>query len=289
MPALDDDRLFPARPVCARARPRAVRRGARPADRQPARPHRSALVRRGRAVRRPARLLRGARPLRLPDALQPGRAPRGPRRARARRRPGRDRPARDLAALRRALPPVPRHAVAASGSTTSSPRSSASRRALAATADHVLRPDRGLPRAGRSSGRARCYDRFGIEVLATTEAPLDDARWHHGDRAVGLEGPGGHRPTAPTRWSIPSTRASAPTSSGSASSPAATPRAGRATSRRTAGAARSSATPGATATDHGHPTRADRGPAPADAAALFARCSRARPRRDEAERSAPRC
>ena len=45
---------------------------------------------------------------------------------RARRRAGRDRPAPDLAALRRALPPVPRHAERLLAARTSWPTSSAS-------------------------------------------------------------------------------------------------------------------------------------------------------------------
>ena len=50
------------------------------------------------------------RPLRLPHALQPGRGARRSRRAHARRHAGRDRPPPHLAALRRALLPVSRHA-----------------------------------------------------------------------------------------------------------------------------------------------------------------------------------
>ena len=64
----------PRRPADARARAPAVRDGQGPADRQPARPHRSALVRRRRAVRERERAVHHAGPLRVPDALQPGRA-----------------------------------------------------------------------------------------------------------------------------------------------------------------------------------------------------------------------
>ena len=73
---LNPDRLFPAEPA-TRAIARALyarRQG--PADRQPARPYRSRLVRDRRALDRRDRAAARARPLSLPDALQPGRAAR---------------------------------------------------------------------------------------------------------------------------------------------------------------------------------------------------------------------
>ena len=97
-------------PATARDRAAALRRRARSADRLAARPHRSALVRRERAVRQSGPAFRHARPLHLPHALQPGREAGGPRRAPSRRRSGRERPAKDLAPVRRALSSVPRHA-----------------------------------------------------------------------------------------------------------------------------------------------------------------------------------
>ena len=63
----------PGRSGDARPRARALRDGGGPADRQPARPHRSAVVRRRRAVRRRIGAVHHAGPLRVPHALQPGR------------------------------------------------------------------------------------------------------------------------------------------------------------------------------------------------------------------------
>ena len=37
------------------------------------------------------------------------------------------------------------------------------------------------------------FERFGIEVIATTESPLDDLRWHAAIRELGLGRPGDHR------------------------------------------------------------------------------------------------
>ena len=79
-----DSTRSPSRPAvpgrsvhAASSRARCTRRCKRPADRQPARPHRSAVVRRRRAVRRRVGAVHHARSLRVPDALQPGRAARG--------------------------------------------------------------------------------------------------------------------------------------------------------------------------------------------------------------------
>ena len=111
--ALHPDRLFPPdRETRAIAR-ELYASVAGAADRQPARPHRPAMVRRRRAVPRPGEAVHRSRPLRASHALQSGRAPRGPWRAAERRRAGRDRSAQDLAPVRRELSPVPRHAVLA--------------------------------------------------------------------------------------------------------------------------------------------------------------------------------
>ena len=83
------------RPGDARDRPGALCERAEPADRQPARPYRSGLVRAEPPVRERRRAAAGARPLPVPHALQPGRAAGGPGRAVARgrrRRPTRARP-----------------------------------------------------------------------------------------------------------------------------------------------------------------------------------------------------
>ena len=62
----------PGRSRHARARARALRDGRGPADREPARAHRSAVVRRRRAVPERLRAVHHAGPLRVPHALQPG-------------------------------------------------------------------------------------------------------------------------------------------------------------------------------------------------------------------------
>ncbi len=90
---------------------------------------------------------------------------------------GRDRSARDLAAVRRALSPVPRHAVAA----VARPglrRGVRPRRArsIRPNADHYLRRDRrGAGRPTRS-GRARCSSASTSRCSPRPRAPLDDAR-----------------------------------------------------------------------------------------------------------------
>ena len=43
------------------------------------------------------------------------------------------------------------------------------------------------------------FDRFGIELLATTEGAHDDLAHHAAIRASGWRGPGRHRPIGPTR------------------------------------------------------------------------------------------
>ena len=107
----------PSRPVAARRRrgagpcARALRECAGPADRQSPRPYRSGLVRDRRALVERDRIAARARSLSLPDALQPGCAARPDRRCRPLGTLA-GRSARRLAAVRFALPSVPRHAVA---------------------------------------------------------------------------------------------------------------------------------------------------------------------------------
>ena len=113
MPLLDQDRLFPIEPSARALARELYAGGARPADRQPARPHRPALVRRGRGLPRPGAAVRHPRPLRLPHAALAGHPARRSRRAARRRRADRDRRPGDLAAARGELPPAARHAVAA--------------------------------------------------------------------------------------------------------------------------------------------------------------------------------
>ena len=110
--------------------------------------------------------------------------------------PGRDgSPSRPTAraiwrTLRRALAPVPRHPVAAVAGARRSPRSSAcTPRSSAATADESTTSDRG--RLAEPEFRPRAlFERFGIEVLATTESPLDDLAAH---AKLAADGWGGRR------------------------------------------------------------------------------------------------
>ncbi len=98
------------------------------------------------------------------------------------------------------------------------------------------------------------FERFNIEVIATTESPLDPLAHHRKMRASGWKRPRASPRTGPIRSSIPSSRASATTCCSSARSPARTPRRGPATSPRTASRRAYFKTMGATSTDHGHPT-----------------------------------
>ena len=101
------------------------------------------------------------------------------------------------------------------------------------------------------------FERFNIEVIATTEGALDDLEWHTMIRDSGWQGRvvTAYRPDAVVD---PDSRAFPPISTDSARSPAATPAAGPATSTPIASAAPSSRSFGATSSDHGHPTARDR-------------------------------
>jgi glucuronate isomerase len=71
----------------------------------------------------------------------------------------------------------------------------------------LFRPHLGMPRqAGIPAARA--VREFKIEVIATTESPLDPLEQPQGDRRIRLEGPRRHRPIGPIRWSIRSSTAS---------------------------------------------------------------------------------
>ena len=107
---IHDDRLFPADPATRAHGAPALCERQGSADRLAARPYRSALVCRGRAVSRSGDAVRRSRPLHFPHALQPGHRARTPRHPAALRRRGGLRPARGLAPFRRALPSLPRHA-----------------------------------------------------------------------------------------------------------------------------------------------------------------------------------
>ena len=288
-----EDRLFPADPAT-----RAVARRLYDSVRDlpivsPARPYRSALVRAERAVSRSGAPLRRAGPLHLPHALQPGRAARGssasPRRDGGAGRGGRP---RDLAA---SSPSTTRSSAARrpeAGSTTPSRRCSASRSAFrAANADRLLRHASPRPWRSRSTGRGRSFERFNIEVIATTESPLDELEV--APRRSGTRGWSGRVVTAyrPDPVVDPDFEGfSQQPRPASARSPAATRRPGRAISPPTASGAPSSRRFGATSTDHGHPTAAHRRPvASRGGGAVPARragqCRRPRMR----SCSAPRC
>ena len=110
------------------------------------------------------------------------------RRAAARRRPGRDRSARNLAALRRELSSVPRHAVLAVAQPRLHRGVRLSRAAVGAdNADRAY--DHIAACLARPEFRPRAlFERFNIEALTTTESPLDDLRHHRKIKASGWRG-----------------------------------------------------------------------------------------------------
>jgi hypothetical protein len=115
----------------------------------------------------------------------PGRGDGGPGPRAPRRRPQRDRPARHLAPLLRALPPVRRHphrAVAQARADRALRRRGAPDRGQRRRA---VRPPRRAPRATRVPA-ARAVRRLGIEVLCTTDAATDELDTHHRLQAEGL-------------------------------------------------------------------------------------------------------
>ena len=175
---LHEDRFFDPDPAVRRDRARAVRGDAGPADRQPARPRGSADPRRRLAVPGTHRADRPAGPLHPADAVLP-RRPDGA----ARHRPeGRWRRRTGIRAgiwkrSRRALPPLPGHADRRVARLRAGSTSSACARV--STLDR--RPeiyDEIAERARRrpSSGPRALFERFHIEVLATTE-PRRAIRW----------------------------------------------------------------------------------------------------------------
>ena len=280
--SLHPDRLLPGRSRHPRPRPRALRHGRRPADRQSARAHRSAVVRGRRAVSRRVRALHHAGPLCLPHALQPGHPARGPRHPAPRRRRGGAGRAQDLAHVRRALSPVSRHADAH----LARPRVRDGVRLHGAADRRIgrshVRPHQRVPRAaGVPSARAvralqhRSARDHRVAARSARAAP-EAAR-------VRLEGPRDHGVPARSRSSIPNSRASATTCCSSARSrgeDTATWRGYLAAHRERRAYFK---TMGATSTDHGHPTArtcdlpAERVPAPARPRARGHRDARTKP------------
>ena len=134
-------------------------------------------VRDRRAVRRPGRAAGRAGPLRHPDADLPGHLPRPPRTPPPRRQDDR-RPARDLAGVLRELAPLPRDAepVLAGARVRRGPRRRPRIRRPRPPTSCTTRSPRGSP--SRSSGPRALLDRFGIELIATTDAATDDLAQH---------------------------------------------------------------------------------------------------------------
>ncbi len=115
------------------------------------------------------------------------------------------------------------------------------------------------------------FERFNIEVIATTESPLDDLRWHRMIRDIRLVGAGGHRLSPRCRGRPRVSRALPSTSHCLARSPAkiARPGNGYLAAHRKRRAYFISF--GATSSDHGHPTARTENLSQAEAAALFDR------------------
>ena len=210
----------------------------------------------------PARLFVVPGPLHLPHALQPGRAARGARHPRA-RTAARSRPtrARSGAASPRTITCSAARRRGC-GSTRPSPSCSASTVRLSAeTADDYF--DR-ISECARPAGvpAARAVRALQDRGDRHDRKPARPARAPHGDPANPAGTGASSPPTGPTRWSIPSSRASATTSRRSANITRVRHlRPGTAISKRTGSAAPIFKQHGATSTDHGHPTGADRGSA----------------------------
>ena len=167
------------RPGGARDRAAAVRSGARPADHLPARPRRRRewLARR-HPVRRPDHPARHPGPLRHPAAARQRRRRWTTSASATRRRLAEPRARAAWRLLCAHWAAVPRHARSGSGSRASWPTSSAStQRPCAETADAIY--DQIAERLRPTSFRPRAlFERFGIEVLATTDDPCDDLAAH---------------------------------------------------------------------------------------------------------------
>ncbi len=126
---------------------------------------------------------------------------RGPGRRTDRRRGGRDRRPQDLAAVRRELLPVPRH-----------PDPHVARPHLRdpvrhhRAADRKPMPTRSMTTSPsclqRDEFRPRAlFERFNLEVIATTDAATDELNWHKMIRESAGRA-ASSPPIAPTRWSI---------------------------------------------------------------------------------------
>ena len=264
----------------------ALRRRARPADHQPARPYRSALVRRERAVSRSRAAVRHARSLRLPDAVLAGRAAGGSGRAPRRWRAGRDRRrARSGGCfaenyhLFRGTPSRMWLDHAFAGRVRRRPSG-----CRADTADAIY--DHIADCLAKPEFRPRAlFERFNIEAIATTESALDDLRWHRMIRDSGWTRQGRHRLSARCGGrSRNSTGFADNVATARRDDRRGHRRPGTAISRRTATAAPIFKEFGATSSDHGHPTaRTEDLPPRRGRGAVRQGARRARARADEAD------
>ena len=238
-----------------------------------------AIAGRGRAVRRPGQPAHRTRPLRHPAAARHGRAARRPRRRAPDAPTGEPTPARDLADVLRALAPVPRHPVAATGWSRAGRRLRHRRPGRPpTTADAVY--DQIADRLARPEFRPRAlFERFGIEVLATTDDPLRRPRRPPAAGRTTRRGRAGSSP--------PSARTATSTGRGRAG-PRGWTRLGEVTGEDTGDYAGYLAAleqrrayfmrHGATATDHGHADARTEPLEPAEASRIYAARSPARPR-----------
>ena len=131
------------------------------------------------------------------------------------------------------------------------------------------------------------YESFNIEVLATTESPLDDLRHHRKIRTSGWKGRvvTAFRPDPVVDPEFPNFAANLPSSAGS---PAGTPRPGR-LSRRSRRPPRLFQEMGATSTDHGHPSARTADLSPPRPKRCSSRVKGGRPAPRTPNSSAPRC
>ena len=288
---LHPDRLFPADPADARPRARALRDGRRTcrSSARTATPIRSGSPTTRRSPNASALFI-------TPDHYvfrmlysQGVRSRTSASRA-ATAAPVEHRRAQDLAHVRRALSPVPRHADA----DLARPRvrdGVRHRRAARPPNRPTAIFDRINECLARPEFRPRAlFERFNIEVIATTESPLDPLDASPEDPRVGLEGPRRHRlPARPGRRSgvrgLPRQRRAV-----RRARPARTRRRGSgylAAHRKRRAFFK---TMGATSTDHGHPTARTcdlaGGRMPA---AARPRAGRHGDRRTRPKRSAARC
>jgi glucuronate isomerase len=154
-------------------------------------------------------------------------------------------------------------------------------RLSAATADAIY--DHVADCLARPEFRPRAlYDRFGIEVIATTESPLDDLRWHRAIRESGWHGRviTAYRPDAVVDPEFEGFAANIERFGELAATDATTWEGYLEAHRRRRAFFK---TFGATSSDHGHPTARTEDLPQAEAAALFAKALAGRCTAEEAD------